>query len=171
MKRIFFLFTLVAVAVSCGNQGSSKRQNGGAPELKEDAPVIENVANPAEEPEVNPEAEPEAEPAVEQPKSVEQSKAVPHTKAVEKKVETPITPLSQGTVTVDGLCQKFGVYSLVSEYDRSLKNEDKKAARTVERQLKEILTQVKNDEALPKELRKSFKDYVEAKQEEIRERY
>lgn len=73
--------------------------------------------------------------------------------------------------TVDDLCRKYGVYGLLAKYENLIKNKEKKAAKKVEDQLWEIEKKVKADNSLPESLRKSFKDYVENKEDEIEKRY
>ena len=72
--------------------------------------------------------------------------------------------------TVDALCRKYGVYGMLSQYEKLLKNKDKKAAKKVEDKLWSIEKMVKNDTSLPQSLRDSFKDYVEDKEDEIEAR-
>ena len=87
-------------------------------------------------------------------------------KKAEAKQAVPDTPR-----TVDDLCRKYGVYGLLAKYENLIKNKEKKAAKKVEDQLWEIEKKVKADNSLPENLRKSFKDYVEDKEDEIEKRY
>lgn len=74
-------------------------------------------------------------------------------------------------MTLDGLCRKYGVYGLLSQYDRALRNDNGKAAKNIEDQLWAIEKRVKNDGAIPKALREQFEDYIEDKEDEIEDRY
>ncbi len=87
-------------------------------------------------------------------------------KKAEAKDAAPKTPR-----TVDDLCRKYGVYGMLAQYETHIKNKDKKAAKKVEDQLWKIEKQVKADKSLPEDLRKSFKNYVEDKEDEIEAKY
>lgn len=87
-------------------------------------------------------------------------------KEVKKAVKTDTTPR-----TVDDLCRKYGIYGMLSQYEKLIKNGDKKGAKKVEDQMWVIEKKVKNDNTLPKDLRDGFKNYVEDKEDEIEARY
>lgn len=89
-------------------------------------------------------------------------------KVEKKEVKAPVEEKPR---TVDALCRKYGVYGMLSQYEKHIQNKDKKAAKKVEDQLWAIEKKVKNDNSLPKDLRDSFKDYVEDKEDEIEARY
>lgn len=126
-----------------------------------------------------PKGEPEApaeQPAVEAPVKQE----APDQTATPARHETPVaTPPKEETapaeeaapLTVDALCNQFGVYDLLDQYKQHIQNKDKKAAKQVEAQLSALRKQIKNDESLPLSLRENFKTYVEDKEEEIEERF
>lgn len=80
-------------------------------------------------------------------------------------------PVDTTPRTVDALCRKYGVYGMLSQYEKLIRNGDKKAAKKVEDQLWSIEKKVKADNSLPKDLRDSFKNYVEDKEDEIEARY
>jgi len=163
MKKIFLLAT-VAALVACANNNSSKKSKA-----TEEIPVpVEAEAEPEQEPVQQP-AKKAVQPLVQQPEAVKADVEQPRESAPEASEE--VAPVQEAVVTVDALCQQFGVYDLFSQYDRFLKDGDKKNARKIESQLSQLKRQVKADKALPDKLRESFKNYVEDKQEEIGNRY
>ena len=74
-------------------------------------------------------------------------------------------------MTLDGLCRKYGVYGLLSQYDQALRYDQKKRAKNIEDQLWAIEKKVGNDYNVPGWLRDRFKDYIEDKEDEIEDRY
>ena len=74
-------------------------------------------------------------------------------------------------MTLDGLCRKYGVYGLLSQYDYALRNDNNKRAKQIEDQLWSIEKRVKNDYNVPSWLKERFEDYVEDKEDEIEDRY
>lgn len=126
---------------------------------------------PKGEPEVPPQ-----EPAVEAP--VQETTPSPvitpvsaDTPAPKENKAEPRPAEDAGVLTVDALCNQYGVYDLLDQYKQSVQNKDKKAAKKVEAQLSALRKQIKKDEALPQSLRESFVTYVEDKEEEIEERF
>jgi len=89
----------------------------------------------------------------------------------EQKAEAQPEEADVNTLTVDALCNQFGVYALLDQYKQNIQNKDKKAAKEVQTQLNALKKQIKNDQSLPQSLRDSFKTYVEDKEEEIKERF
>ena len=73
--------------------------------------------------------------------------------------------------TLKWLCERNGVYGLLSKYEKAVRGGDKRKANEIEKQLYSIEKQVKNDKALPENLRKSFLSYVEKRIEDIDARY
>ena len=74
-------------------------------------------------------------------------------------------------VTFNSLMEKYGVYGLLSQYDRALKNKDKKKAKKIEDDLYSICKKVKADPTVPESVAKRFRDYIEDKEDEIEDRY
>jgi len=74
-------------------------------------------------------------------------------------------------MTLDGLCRKYGVYGLLNQYERLLRNGNKKGAKNVEDQLWAIEKRVKSNKSIPESLRDRFVDYIEDKEDEIEDRY
>ena len=74
-------------------------------------------------------------------------------------------------MTLDGLCRKYGIYGLLSQYDQALRYDQKKRAKSIEDRLWEIEKRVKNDSSVPSWLRDRFVDYIEDKEDEIEDRY
>ena len=74
-------------------------------------------------------------------------------------------------VTVNALMEKYGVYGLLSQYERALKNKDKKKAKKIEDQLYDICKKVKADPTVPESVAKRFRDYIEDKEDEIEDKY
>ena len=89
----------------------------------------------------------------------------------EPKAEPQPEEVDVNSLTVDALCNQFGVYDLLDQYKQHIQNKDKKAAKQVEAQLSALKKQIKNDQSLPESLRDSFKTYIEDKEEEIEERF
>lgn len=73
--------------------------------------------------------------------------------------------------TLNSLCEQYGVYGMLSQYEKHLKNRDKKAAKKVEDRLWEIEKKVMADNSLPEALRKQFKNYVEDREDQIEDKY
>jgi len=67
--------------------------------------------------------------------------------------------------------EKYGVYGLLSQYDRALKNKDKKKAKKIEDDLYSICKKVKADPTVPESVAKRFRDYIEDKEDEIEDKY
>lgn len=90
---------------------------------------------------------------------------------------TETTETSQETtsekkpVTLNSLLTDYGIYGMLSQYDKHLRNGDKKKAKQVEDRLYSIEKKVKNDASIPKSLRERFVDYIEDKEDEIEDRY
>ena len=74
-------------------------------------------------------------------------------------------------VTVNSLLEKYGVYGLLSQYDRALKNKEKKKAKGIEDKLYDICKKVKADRTVPESVAKRFRDYIEDKEDEIEDKY
>jgi hypothetical protein len=60
---------------------------------------------------------------------------------------------------------------MLAQYEKAIKNGEKKRAKKIEDQLWEIEKSVKNDSSIPSSLRKRFVDYIEDKEDEIEDRY
>ena len=150
MKRIV-TFTLVALlAAACVNTNKKPKAepDGPAGEPVVEAPVQEAAPSQALAPVKN------EKPAKEEPKAEPQPEEV-----------------DVNSLTVDALCNQFGVYDLLDQYKQHIQNKDKKAAKQVEAQLSALKKQIRNDQSLPESLRDSFKTYIEDKEEEIEERF
>lgn len=74
-------------------------------------------------------------------------------------------------VTLNSLLTDYGIYGMLSQYDKYLRNGDKTRAKQVEDRLYSIEKKVKNDASIPKSLRERFVDYIEDKEDEIEDRY
>ena len=92
-------------------------------------------------------------------------------------ITTEMTETSQETtsekkqVTLNSLLTDYGIYGMLSQYDKHLRNGDKKKAKQVEDRLYSIEKKGKNDASIPKSLRERFVDYIEDKEDEIEDRY
>ena len=73
--------------------------------------------------------------------------------------------------TLNSLCEKYGIYGMLSKYERLLKERNKKEAKRVEDQMWEIEKKVKADNSLPESLRKRFVEYIENREDEIEKKY
>lgn len=167
MKKLFLL-AAVAVLVACVNNNSSKKSKTS----EEEPAAVEAEVEPSQEPAQTPAQHlvklPAKEPA-QQPEAMEAD--VEQAQEAAPEVVEEAAPVQEAVVTVDALCQQFGVYDLFSQYDRLLKGGDKKSAKKIEAQFTQLKKQIKADQALPEKLRESFKNYIEDKQEEIGARY
>ncbi len=74
-------------------------------------------------------------------------------------------------LTLNSLLEKHGVYGLLSQYDKLLRNKEKKKAKQVEDRLYAICKQVKADPNVPSNLADRFRDYIEDKEDEIEDKY
>ncbi len=150
MKRILAFAVVALVIAACVNTNKKPKAepNGPAGEPAVEAPVQEATPSQALAPVKN------EKPAKEEPKAEPQPEEV-----------------DVNSLTVDALCNQFGVYDLLDQYKQHIQNKDKKAAKQVEAQLSALKKQIKNDQSLPESLRDSFKTYIEDKEEEIEERF
>ena len=73
--------------------------------------------------------------------------------------------------TVNDLLTQYGIYGMLAQYDRHLKNGDRIKAKQVEDRLYSIEKKVQNDVSLPKWMRDRFVEYIENKEDEIEDRY
>ncbi len=88
----------------------------------------------------------------------------------------PEAPKSEKTYndppkTVHDLCMKYGIYGKMSQYDKALRNGEKKKAKRIEDDMYEICKKVKKDLNVPEWLAKNFKNYVEDREDEIEDKY
>lgn len=74
-------------------------------------------------------------------------------------------------MTLDGLCRKHGIYGLLAQYDRALRNGNRSGAKRIEDQLWTIEKRIKANKSIPEWLRDSFVKYIEDKEDEIEDRY
>ena len=90
--------------------------------------------------------------------------------AAETATAAPDAP-KEYPMTLDGQLRRFGAYGLLAQYDRYLRNDNKKAAKHIEDQLWSIEKRVKADRSIPEWLRDRFVEYIEDKEDEIEDRY
>ena len=83
-------------------------------------------------------------------------------KAAEKKAEP---------VTFKSLMSKYGVYGKLSQYDKALKNGEKKKAKQIEDDLYAICKRVKADPTVPESVYKQFHDFIEDEEDRIEDKY
>ncbi len=126
-----------------------------------------NVPNP---PEMAQEVAPE------EPEEVVEETPAPAAKPVAKPAAKPVAKPEPPApkdypMTVDGLCRKYGVYGLLSQYESALRNRNKSGAKRIEDQLWAIEKRVKANNAIPERLRDSFVRYIEDKEDDIEDRY
>lgn len=74
-------------------------------------------------------------------------------------------------VTLHSLLTDYGIYGMLAQYDKYLRNGEKKRAKQLEDRLYSIEKKVKNDPTIPYSLRERFVDYIEDKEDEIEDRY
>ena len=94
------------------------------------------------------------------------SKAGAPEKATEALVEPTDYPM-----TIDGLCRKYGVYGMLSQYDRALRNDNRSRAKKIEDQLWAIEKRVKANRSIPERVRDGFVHYIEEREDIIEDRY
>ena len=98
--------------------------------------------------------------------------SIPSTTETNETTETSQETTSEKKpVTLNSLLTDYGIYGMLSQYDKHLRNGDKKKAKQVEDRLYSIEKKVKNDASIPKSLRERFVDYIEDKEDEIEDRY
>lgn len=73
--------------------------------------------------------------------------------------------------TLNSLCEQYGIYGMLAQYEKHLKNRDKRAAKNVEDRMWEIEKKVKADQSLPESLRKRFVEYIETREDQIEDKY
>ena len=74
-------------------------------------------------------------------------------------------------LTLNDLLNQYGIYGMLAQYDKYLKNGEKKKAKQLEDRMYTIEKKVKNDRSIPQSLRDRFVDYIENKEDEIEDRY
>ena len=88
-----------------------------------------------------------------------------------KKIKATETQEENKPLTLNDLLKQYGIYGMLAQYDKYLKNGEKKKAKQLEDRLYTIEKKVKNDASIPKSLRERFVDYIEDKEDEIEDRY
>lgn len=74
-------------------------------------------------------------------------------------------------LTLNDLLTKHGIYGMLAQYERLLKNGEKRKAKQVEDRMYAIEKKVKKDPTIPKHLRENFVNYIEKKEDEIERRH
>ena len=78
---------------------------------------------------------------------------------------------SSEPLSLNSLCNQYGVYGLLSQYESALKNGNSKRAKQIEDQLWSIEKKVKNDYAVPAWLRDAFVEYIEKREDDIEDKW
>lgn len=65
---------------------------------------------------------------------------------------------------------KYGIYGMLSQYERLLKKGERIKAKKLEDKMYEIEKKVSADKSIPKNLRERFVSYIENKEDEIEAR-
>ena len=89
----------------------------------------------------------------------------------ETKKEEAVKAEKKEQPTLNTLCEQYGIYGMLSQYENHLKNRDKKAAKRVEDRMWEIEKKVKADQSIPEALRKKFVEYIETREDQIEYKY
>ncbi|MBQ6310808.1 MAG: hypothetical protein IJK74_04575 [Bacteroidales bacterium] len=89
----------------------------------------------------------------------------------ETKKEEAVKAEKKEQPTLNSLCEQYGIYGMLSQYENHLKNRDKKAAKRVEDRMWEIEKKVKADQSIPEALRKKFVEYIETREDQIEDKY
>ncbi len=100
----------------------------------------------------------------------------PQPAAADKKQQAASTNSSSSSsgsepLTLNSLCNQYGVYGLLSQYESALKNDNGKRAKQIEDQLWSIEKKVKNDYNVPEWLRKQFVEYIEDREDAIEDKW
>lgn len=100
----------------------------------------------------------------------------PQPAAADKKSTAASTSSSSSSsakepLTLNSLCNQYGVYGLLSQYESALKNGNSKRAKQIEDQLWSIEKKVKNDYTVPAWLRDQFVDYIEDREDAIEDKW
>ena len=98
------------------------------------------------------------------------SNIVPQLEDAEAQIDAE-TQEANKPLTLNDLLKQYGIYGMLAQYDKYLKNGEKKKAKQLEDKLYTIEKKVKNDASIPKSLRERFVDYIEDKEDEIEDRY
>ena len=108
-------------------------------------------------------------PVVAEPTTAEpaEAPAAPDNKAAAPAQKAP----QEYPMTLDGQLRRFGIYGLLAQYDKFLRDDNDNAAKRIEDQLWAIEKRVKADSSIPSWLRDQFVDYIEDKEDEIEDRY
>lgn len=85
-------------------------------------------------------------------------------------VGTASTETQPDPMTLNGLLTKYGIYGMLSQYERLLKKGERAKAKKVEDRMYEIEKKVSADSSIPKSLRERFVSYIENKEDEIEAR-
>lgn len=85
-------------------------------------------------------------------------------------VETGSTETQPDPMTLNGLLTKYGIYGMLSQYERLLKKGERIKAKKLEDKMYEIEKKVSADKSIPKNLRERFVSYIENKEDEIEAR-
>lgn len=125
--------------------------------------------NALSSPEPSPETE-AAQPAIPEKEVVQPTeKPAAPVKPVVKAPEAPAKP--EFPMTLDGLCRKYGIYGMLSQYENALSRRDRSGAKKIEDHLWSIEKRVRADKSIPERLRDGFVRYIEDKEDEIEDRY
>ena len=98
----------------------------------------------------------------------------PQPAAADKKQQAASTNSSSSgsePLSLNSLCNQYGVYGLLSQYESALKNDNSKRAKQIEDQLWSIEKKVKNDYAVPAWLRDKFVEYIEEREDAIEDKW
>lgn len=85
--------------------------------------------------------------------------------AAEKKAE------KKEPVTFKSLMSKYGIFGKLSQYDKALKDKDKKKAKKIEDELYAICKKVKADPSVPESVYQQFRKYIEDEEDRIEDKY
>lgn len=85
--------------------------------------------------------------------------------AAEKKAE------KKEPVTFKSLMSKYGIFGKLSQYDKALKDKDKKKAKKIEDELYVICKKVKADPSVPESVYQQFRKYIEDEEDRIEDKY
>ncbi|MBO4263528.1 MAG: hypothetical protein J5871_02460 [Bacteroidales bacterium] len=85
--------------------------------------------------------------------------------------QTAAVTAEDGQPTLASLLEKHSIHWRLGQYDKALKNGEKKKAKQIEDDLYKICKQVEKDASVPSSLSKRFRDYIEDKEDAIEDKY
>lgn len=94
------------------------------------------------------------------------------TLAMNVNLPAPVTTeAAKSSSPLNDLLVKHGCYGLLAQYDKALRNGEKKRAKQIEDRLYSICKVVEKDPSVPEWLSDKFRDYIEDREDAIEDKY